>query len=66
MLSTGAVARVSDPYLQALLEKQACAQVMMTYCRAIDHRDEELLRSVFHPGNRRACAQVAQATHFTR
>jgi len=34
---------------RALLDKQACAEVMMTYCRAIDHRDETLLRSVFHP-----------------
>ena len=34
--------------LRALLDKQACAEVMMTYCRAIDHRDEALLRSVFH------------------
>ena len=39
---------MSDPNLQALLDKQACAEVMMTYCRAIDLRDEELLRSVFH------------------
>lgn len=35
--------------LQALLDKQACAEVMITYCRAIDHLDETLLRSVFHP-----------------
>lgn len=35
--------------LQALLDKQACAEVMITYCRAIDHMDEALLRSVFHP-----------------
>jgi hypothetical protein len=39
----------ADSRLQALLDKQACAEVMMTYCRAIDHRDEALLRSVFHP-----------------
>src|SRR5262249_35806495 len=30
------------------LDKQACADVMMTYCRAIDRLDETLLRSVFH------------------
>ena len=35
--------------LQTLLDKQACAEVMKTYCRAIDHLDEALLRSVFHP-----------------
>ena len=38
-----------DARVRALLDKQACAEVMMTYCRAIDHRDEALLRSVFHP-----------------
>ncbi len=49
MLDAGTVATVDDPHLQELLDKQACKDVMMTYCRAIDHRDEELLRSVFHP-----------------
>ncbi|MFN3233553.1 MAG: nuclear transport factor 2 family protein [Alphaproteobacteria bacterium] len=49
MLEAGTVASVDDPNLQELLDKQACAEVMMTYCRAIDHRDEEVLRSVFHP-----------------
>ncbi len=49
MMNAGKVATVSDPHLQQLLDKQACAQVMMTYCRAIDHLDEALLRSVFHP-----------------
>ena len=48
MLQAGTVAVVADPHLQRLLDKQACAEVMMTYCRAIDHRDEQLLRSVFH------------------
>ena len=48
LLSAGRVASVDDPHLQQLLDKQACAEVMMTYCRAIDHRDEALLRSVFH------------------
>jgi hypothetical protein len=41
--------RPTDAQWRALLDKQACAEVMMTYCRAIDHRDEALLRSVFHP-----------------
>ena len=36
-----------DPRVQALIDKQACAEVMMTYCRAIDRLDEALLRSVF-------------------
>ena len=38
--------------LQELLDKQAIAEVMMTYCRALDHLDEPLLRSVFHPDSR--------------
>ena len=38
-----------DSRVRALFDKQACAEVMMTYCRAIDHRDEALLRGVFHP-----------------
>ena len=37
-----------------MLDKQACAEVMMTYCWALDRVDEELLRSVFHPGSRHA------------
>lgn len=49
MKKAGTVASVDDPHLQELLDKQACAEVMMTYCRAIDHKDEALLRSIFHP-----------------
>jgi len=48
MMNAGRVATVNDPHLQQLLDQQACAQVMMTYCRAIDHCDEALLRSLFH------------------
>jgi hypothetical protein len=48
MLQAGKVASVEDPHLQKLLDKQACAEVMMTYCRAIDHLDAALLRSLFH------------------
>ncbi len=39
----------SPQAVQELLDKQAIAEVMMTYCRAIDHLDEPLLRSVFFP-----------------
>lgn len=35
--------------IQELLDKQAIAEVLMTYCRALDRLDEEMLRSVFHP-----------------
>jgi hypothetical protein len=43
---------VNEDKLQALLDKQEIAEIMITYCRAIDHRDEELLRSIFHPDAR--------------
>ena len=39
----------SPQAVQEMLDKQAIAEVMMTYCRAIDRMDEALLRSVFHP-----------------
>ena len=48
ILEAGKVAKVDDRHLQELLDKHACAEVMMTYVRGIDHRDEEILRSVFH------------------
>ncbi len=35
--------------LRELFHKQKITEVIMTYCRAIDHMDEALLRSVFHP-----------------
>ena len=38
-----------DPALQGLLDKQEIHEVLMRYCRGIDRRDEELLKSVFHP-----------------
>jgi hypothetical protein len=46
-------AAMPDPQLiQEMLDKQDIAEVMMTYCRALDHLDEELLRSVFHPDSK--------------
>ena len=44
-----APAAPSPRAVQELLDKQAIAEVMMTYCRALDRLDEALLRSVFHP-----------------
>lgn len=38
-----------DADLRALLDKQAIHEVLLRYARAIDRRDPELLRSVFHP-----------------
>lgn len=40
--------------IQEMLDKQAVAEVMMTYCRAIDHLNEDLLRTVFHPDSKHA------------
>lgn len=37
--------------LAELYDKQAITEVIMTYCRGIDHMDEQLIRSVFHPGS---------------
>ena len=42
------------PQLQSLLDKQAITEVIHRYARAIDRFDEEMLRSVFHPGARHA------------
>jgi hypothetical protein len=40
---------VSEQALQALLDKHAIYEVLARYARAIDRRDDALLRSVFHP-----------------
>jgi hypothetical protein len=40
--------RVSERALQALLDKHSIYEVLARYARAIDRRDPELLRSVFH------------------
>lgn len=37
-----------DP-LQTLLDKQAIAEVIYTYCRAVDRQDWDLLAGCFHP-----------------
>ena len=39
-----------DLAVQALLDKQGIYEVMARYSRALDRCDEQLLRSVFHPG----------------
>jgi hypothetical protein len=39
---------VSEAELRALLDKQAIQETLARYVRAIDRRDEQLLRSVFH------------------
>jgi ketosteroid isomerase-like protein len=35
--------------LRELLDKQQIREVLLRYCRAVDRRDEQLLRSVYHP-----------------
>lgn len=39
---------VSDAALQALVDKQAIAEVLFTYSRAVDRGDEDLLRACYH------------------
>ena len=38
--------------MQEYLAKQAITEVVYRYARAIDRMDEDMLRSVFHPGSR--------------
>lgn len=40
---------IAEAELRALLDKHAIYEVLARYARAIDRRDEMLLRSVFHP-----------------
>jgi hypothetical protein len=41
-----------DPRLAALLDKQAIEEVVLRYCRGIDRRDFDLVRSCYHPDAR--------------
>jgi len=45
---------MNEQQLGELLDKQAVTEVIMTYARAIDRLDEDLLRSVFHPDSQHA------------
>lgn len=38
-----------DPEVQALLDKQAIAEVLARYCRAVDRGDVEGVRACYHP-----------------
>ena len=38
-----------EAQMQALVDRQAIEDVLMTYCQAIDRCDLELLKSVYHP-----------------
>jgi hypothetical protein len=40
---------IAEAEVRALLDKHAIYEVLARYARAIDRRDEALLRSVFHP-----------------
>lgn len=43
---------MADDWIVELQAKQAITEVIYRYARAIDRMDEQLLRSVFHPGSR--------------
>ena len=45
---------MEEQQVRELLDKQAITDVIMTYARAIDRLDEDLLRSVFHPDSQHA------------
>lgn len=45
---------MSEQQIVELFDKQAITEVIMTYARAIDRLDEEMLRSVFHPDSQHA------------
>jgi hypothetical protein len=45
---------MNEQQLGELLDKQVITDVIMTYARAIDRLDEDLLRSVFHPDSQHA------------
>lgn len=42
---------MSDDWAFELRAKQAITEIIYRYARAIDRMDEQLLRSVFHPGS---------------
>ena len=42
------MAPARDPELQALLDRQAIADVLNAYCRAIDRADLDLLAAAYH------------------
>ena len=46
-----------------LLDKQAITEVIITYARAIDRLDEDLLRSVFHPDSQHAHGFVGPSSN---
>lgn len=39
---------IRDPQLQALLDKTAITEVLVSYCRAVDRADLDLLRACYH------------------
>lgn len=43
-------AAMTDAVLQEILDRAAIERVLFDYCSGIDRCDEELLRSVYHPG----------------
>src|SRR5262245_41542263 len=42
------MAETGQAMLQALMDRAEIAEVIMRYCRAVDRRDEAMLRACFH------------------
>jgi len=45
---TGSTEPTTDSRIAELIAKQEIAEVVLRYCRGIDRRDEELIRSAYH------------------
>ena len=54
---------MQEQQVRELLDKQAVTDVIMTYARAIDRLDEDLLRSVFHPDSQHAHGFVGPSSY---
>ena len=57
------MAALRDPAVQALLDRQEIRDALRRYCRAVDRRDLELLRSIYHPAAMHAYGSYRMNAH---